>query len=445
MSLTTEKKRALLGMFPELPARYEKQMKQRGVHNYTVLLTRGDELFARCYHHYSDGRLVERQRYVFTVSGAVRWGWDEVKGWQVRSDFREPVFCNPAYGYSFDNSYTVLNFEAVGQSCMKYSQAESYAGGMLMCYLRLYCKHLNLEYLMKQGYSCLLEEVCTGYWGNVTRLKVSPRINWRSNDLLKMLELNRNEFKLLRGRENLYELYCGYREDFPRMKPADILALARLIGAQRGTFDICLRRTGLTPEKLMKYLIKQDAEIHDYYDYLDQCMRLNYDRADPAVSLPRDFHAKHEQLAEIERALAEERLAKKTAQQDKLIAELAEYRRKLEFEHGRLILVQPKSVREIVDEGAALSHCVGGYAERHAKGALHIMFLRRADHPDVPWYTVEISKELKIVQCRGYKNNVEQRGGTPKAPEVTEFENVYREYLAVIRAQETAKKARKTA
>lgn len=444
MGLKTDEKQTLLGMFPELPVSFEKQMKQRGAHNYAVLLTRGNELFARCYHHYADGKLIERQRYAFMPKGAVRYGWDEAKGWQVRREFREPVFCNPAYGYSFDNSYTVLNFEAVGQSCMKYSQAESCAGGMLMCYLQLYCKHPNLEYLMKQGYSCLLEEIYTGYWGNVMRLKVSELVNWKTNDLLKMLGLNRDEFKLLRGRENLYEMYCAYREDFPRMKPADILALAQLIGARRGTFDICLERTGLSAEKLMKYLIKQEAAIGDYYDYLEQCRRLNYDRADPAVSLPRYFHGKHEQLAEIERALAEERLAKKTAQQDRLIAELTEYRRKLEFKHNGLILIQPKSVREIVDEGAALSHCVGGYAERHAKGALHIMFLRRANQPDVPWYTMEVSKELKIVQCRGYKNNVERIGGSPKAPEVVEFENVYREYLAILRSQEI-KKARETA
>lgn len=444
MGLKAEEKRALLGMFPELPASCEALMKQRGAHNYAVLLTRGNELFCRCYHHYADGKLVEQQRYVFTKKGAVRYGWDEAKGWQVRREFREPVFCNPAYGYSFDNSYTVLNFAAVKQSCMRYSQAETYAGGMLMCYLWLYCKHPNLEYLIKQGYSCLLEEVCTGYWGNVMRLKVSGLVNWKTNDLLKMLELNRDEFKMLRGKESLYEMYRAYREDFPKMKPADILALARLIGARRGSFDICLERTGLTAEKLMKYLIKQEAAIGDYYDYLEQCKRLNYDRADPAVSLPRDFHKKHEQLAEIERALAEEKLAKKTAQQDRLIAELTEYRRKLEFKHNGLILIQPKSVREIVDEGAALSHCVGGYAERHAKGALHIMFLRRADQPTAPWYTMEVSKELKIVQCRGYKNNVERNGGSPKAPEVVEFENVYREYLTVIRSQEI-KKARKTA
>jgi hypothetical protein len=444
MGLKTDEKQTLLGMFPELPVSFEKQMKQRGAHNYAVLLTRGNELFARCYHHYADGKLIERQRYAFTPKGAVRYGWDEAKGWQVRREFREPVFRNPAYGYSFDNGYTVLNFAVIGQSCMKYSQAETYAGGMLMCYLWLYCRHPNLEYLMKQGYSCLLEEIYTGYWGNVMRLKVSELVNWKTNDLLKMLGLNRDEFKLLRGRENLYEMYCAYREDFPRMKPADILAIAQLIGARRGTFDICLERTGLSAEKLMKYLIKQEAAIGDYYDYLEQCRRLNYDRADPAVSLPRDFHAKHEQLAEIERVLTEERLAKKTAQQDRLIAELTEYRRKLEFKHNGLILIQPKSVREIVDEGAALSHCVGGYAERHAKGALHIMFLRRANQPDVPWYTMEVSKELKIVQCRGYKNNVERIGGSPKAPEVVEFENVYREYLAILRSQEN-KKARKTA
>ena len=45
-------------------------------------------------------------------------------------------------------------------------------------------------------------------------------------------------------------------------------------------------------------------------------------------------------------------------------------------------------MKEIEDEGRILSHCVGGYAERHAMGKLSIMFLRKVSEPDKPYYTV---------------------------------------------------------
>ena len=76
----------------------------------------------------------------------------------------------------------------------------------------------------------------------------------------------------------------------------------------------------------------------------------------------------------------------------------------LEFTLDCLMIVQPKSIEEIAAEGAALNHCVGGYAERHALGKLHILFIRTADKPDVPYYTMEVSTAGEIVQVRGSHN-----------------------------------------
>lgn len=132
-----ERKEYLLGCFPALPTEIEQQMQGKKSANFVVLLTNGNELFARCYHRYSKGELIERQRYVFAKDGAVRYGKDDGRRWTIRSEFREPVFCRSTYGYTFDNSYIALNIEVIKNSCMRYSCAESYRNGLLITKLAL--------------------------------------------------------------------------------------------------------------------------------------------------------------------------------------------------------------------------------------------------------------------------------------------------------------------
>ena len=90
-----------------------------------------------------------------------------------------------------------------------------------------------------------------------------------------------------------------------------------------------------------------------------------------------------------------------------------------------------------------LSHCVGGYADRHTNGKLSIMFLRRKDEPDKPYYTIEVGNDLTIRQCRGYKNNVISTGGKEKPQEIKDFETKYQNYLMQVYAKR-AEEAKKT-
>ena len=108
-----------------------------------------------------------------------------------------------------------------------------------------------------------------------------------------------------------------------------------------------------------------------------------------------------------------------------------------------MLIRQPHSLKEIEDEGRILSHCVGGYAERHAMGKLSIMFLRKVSEPNKPYYTVEVSQYGGIVQCRGYRNNVVQNGGEDKPQEIKDFEQKYQRYLDRVFAEK--QKERKTA
>lgn len=414
-----ERKEYLLGCFPALPAEIEQQMQGKKSANFVVLLTNGNELFARCYHRYSKSELIERQRYVFAKDGAVRYGKDDGRRWTIRSEFREPVFCQSTYGYNFDNSYIVLNIEAIKNSCMRYSCAESYRKSLLMEYMKLYCKHPNVEYLMKSGYYGLIYETITGYWGGRTELSVSSLINWKSNNLLKMLDLNRTEFKTLKGSERYYESYIHWRRNYPNYKPDELLYLAKVFGGKAGTVERFCRNTGSRAVRIAKYLGENNINKHDYSDYLDQCRILKYNLHDTAICMPYDFHAMHTRLSALIRYESDEI-------NRKLFTENYAERRALEYSGNGLILRQPESMEEIAAEGAALNHCVGGYAERHAKGKLTILFLRRSDKPDVPYYTMEVSTDGRIVQCRGYKNN---KANNPKPQEIIDFEKEYQIYL----------------
>ena len=78
----------------------------------------------------------------------------------------------------------------------------------------------------------------------------------------------------------------------------------------------------------------------------------------------------------------------------------------------------------------------------HAAHELTIMFLRKKDEPDTPYYTIEVSNELKIVQCRGYRNN---NAGNKKTQDIINFENEYQKYLKSVDLKNRLKKLKKGA
>lgn len=76
-------------------------------------------------------------------------------------------------------------------------------------------------------------------------------------------------------------------------------------------------------------------------------------------------------------------------------------------------IIVPKSLTEITTEGQALSHCVGGYLERHGRGDTNIVFLRNKLYPSTPFYTIEVDNSGYVVQIHGKYNK--WLGNNPEA------------------------------
>ena len=233
-----------------------------------------------------------------------------------------------------------------------------------------------------------------------------------------MLGLNRTEFKILQGHEKNYSSFLSWREEYPKLKPQDWLTLAITFYSEHGTLQRYISETGLNPVRLARYLRENDINIRDYGDYLQQCRQLEYPLRDTAINMPHDFYAMHERLSMLIQTKANESLMREFRKN-------YTSRKRLEYESGSLILVQPESIDEIANEGKTLCHCVGGYAERHAKGITNIMFLRRKTEPDKPFYTVEVSEKGKILQCYGKCN-------CSASEEIKDFIQRYQQYLTEV-------------
>ena len=152
----------------------------------------------------------------------------------------------------------------------------------------------------------------------------------------------------------------------------------------------------LTEYKARRYRSMQDIAT-EYKDYLDMCRRLDYDMKNSFVLYPKDLQKAHDRVRRRVRIKADSLLRRDFEAAMKAVSKHPD------FEMDGLRIVVPSNPDEIIAEGNALHHCVGGYVERVAEKKCVILFLRRCEEVDKPFYTVEV-RNRKAVQVRGMQN-----------------------------------------
>lgn len=377
------------------------------------------------------------RRYYCTTGAAVEYLRNYYGDWVRQKSINEPSFSDGMFGNS---DYYMIGADKINDSCLKYSGFERYAeicGGGANYPVKFLCmsaKYPVLEKLMKSGFEYIVRDKVNG--------GKNIRLNYRGGTPQKILRLNTDEVKALREcNAAVYNNYLYFRKtirvsgDFKRK-----FARFEQFGTIAEDIVEIANKTGLSHDKIMNYIERQIkgskfkiyAFAHDWQDYLRQCAELDYDITDEGICKPSDFQKMHERLSKLYK-LRQDEIAKEQ------FRKCLEIRRDMEYVGERYIVIQPQSIDEIVAEGKALEHCVGGYADRHIKGILSIMFLRMKDRPQKPYYTIEVSNEGKIVQCRGYRNNWKSE----KPKKIEEFEIEYQRHLDKVMAERKKKARRK--
>lgn len=87
-------------------------------------------------------------------------------------------------------------------------------------------------------------------------------------------------------------------------------------------------------------------------------------------------------------------------------------------ENDEFIITAPVLPAELTTEGGKLGHCVGSYLRRVATSSTTILFLRRKEDPNTPFYTIEVegdekNKYPRCIQIHGFGNK--WLGNNPEA------------------------------
>lgn len=356
--------------------------------------------------------------------------WPE--GWHPKkSKPSEPSFPLGYYGYR--SGYFMINQGAIGDTFLRYAFGDIYEEEWpsdIVLWLCRIAERPQLEYLMHGG---LRRLACDYVYQHMT-----TRLNWRSGDLKKILRLTKPELAYIKEEDGLR--YCDYihfrRDVFQGRNPEETIAYHRDFGHCERLLSESADLSGLPVKKIMNYARrKKNAQcgyffMTCYRDYLRECSALGYDLTSTAITMPKDLFAAHDKTMKLMREKEDREMMARLVERNKVLQEL-----RFQVPELDLMIRLPESVKDIIDEGAALNHCVASYADRHVSGVLAIVFLRRISDPDTPYYTMEISSH-EIQQCRGRKNNTDHN---PKPPTVRRFEELYTAYLDKLEARDRRK------
>ena len=323
--------------------------------------------------------------------------------WERRKDVKLPYATGGMWNYycvpRYQKTVTHPSFLREKGSDLKYANLDMLGLGFnapdnpyaLIGYIYNFLKYPSIEILEKAGFEYIVGERANGC--------KSRAVNWRAKDLRKILDLKPKEIKEFRelGRyARLYELEkykdikkMGYKVSF------DQLGLLPNYKMKEKIREI---ERYVKLEKALSYLETQEDDCGIYLDYLRECKRLGYDMKNKKVLFPADLQAAHEETSEKVKIQADSK--KKVAfkeSTDKIYGRPA-------YREEKLLIRAAQSPEELSKESAALHHCVRTYVDRVARGECVILFIRKTESPDKPYFTLELSPDGKIIQCRGDHN-----------------------------------------
>lgn len=269
-----------------------------------------------------------------------------------------------------------------------------------------------LEYLTKTGLSRLVADIVRkyGWWGE-------PNAICRNAENLKeLLRLDGNRvsrMKRLNGGFNTLE-WMQYEKEREgtgqRIKISqESLEYLTVKNVSKSNCEEILKELG-SVNRMVNYMKKQRINPQTltqiWKDYLRMARDEGMDTSDDIVRLPKDPKTRHDQLVELINARKdEERLKKekkKYAGLNKKIEKQLPVAKRYYWEDDNYMIIPAGSCEELVTEGRTLHHCVGSsdhYMENMAEGKTWILFLRKKENPEKPYYTIEIDmKDDTILQ-----------------------------------------------
>lgn len=278
-------------------------------------------------------------------------------------------------------------------------------------YLARCRRHPEYEKLSKAGLGLLAIEDMNNYGGTLRDIR-------DAKDLAKALGIDKARMKRLRKNRGKYLFLEWLRYE----KAADTIFPDEVIGyfstQEIGPGELDEMRTVMAEKKICNYLKRQSRIsgrrakelIHTWEDYICIARRLGMDISKELFYKPNNLKKAHDDAvamcggADIAKRAGE--IAGKFPDIDGICGEIRE---KYGYEEKKYSIVVPEKIEDIIREGQVLGHCLHSsdrYFERIHIRESYIVFLRRTEEPDKPYYTLEIEPDGTARQKRTAGDNL---------------------------------------
>ena len=363
-------------------------------------------------------RVTGHQRYFYNSEmyfnkWVLRKRYDETIG----KVLRKSVYCeNWDLLYNTDSSNCALREYIYGASPGDYCHPGAY--------LRIWSKYTNVENLVKQGYTSILEsaiEDCynKGYSETFSISLILNNLNLKKAKPHEILEIDKSELPIAKQ--------CNIRKlAFYRLiknEKGICLSDELLQAAERLNFNSLTRfftephKSGYIPPvvRTINYLNKQKRDSRYLIDYWNMLYDV-YDTMPPELIFPKELIKAHDNILTLYKAREERIISEK-------IRHCAENNSDLCFtdDETGLFIRPAQTQQEFINEGKQLHHCVATYAKSVANGNTLILFIRKVSTPDQPYYTLEYNNS-RVLQNRGLRN-------CDRTEDVIIFEKKWLDYL----------------
>lgn len=329
-----------------------------------------------------------------------------------------PVFDRWKYNFTADMSGVLYQrnlSDTLKDTPWAYSQLEAFSGiasfSGVATFLSAYIKRPKIEHLIKMKLYRLVSGIIYGGYS----YSALQAINFNGENMRAILGIDRPYFPLLRELDPSIDQLHLIRQLLQADHKPSTEQIKWFIANKISNADAAKELLAhMSVHKLQRYAERQFAPedeaalkrvdyykmntlITDYHDYLCMCKELQYDVKNSFILFPRELKAAHDSVA---KTLKD----KRTAEHEKAIAgSFDEWQKRYQYQSKELMMIPPHSAKEIVDEGAALHHCVRLYVKNVAEKKSVILFVRSVDEPDKSLCTVEV-KDGQVTQARGFGN-----------------------------------------
>lgn len=280
-------------------------------------------------------------------------------------------------------------------------------------YLAVLAEVPQLEQLSKAGLPRLTDQ-CLQNYENIRK-----RLTGNATSLTKMLGIDAQELKRLRENNGGIDYLTWFQYEKASGREVPDETISWFCGKKVTPDDLKFIRNRMSAVQIRHYMERQLKDPHyrdvqhmltTWADYLSMAARFHLDISNEIVYRAKNLRQRHDEL--VGRSSQDKDISVQIGAvmlaHPRIEGILQSLGSKYAYAGKEYLVDVPTCVEDIIQEGNYLHHCIASsdrYWDRIEQGESYLLFLRKADAPDTPYYTMEVEPGGTVRQLRTFYDN----------------------------------------